>query len=80
MPSEIMATIPKFGGGFPTLLKDGYKFMKGTDEAIFRNIEATKQLSAITRTSLGPNGIFKTNFIILLFVPALEIYSNIILL
>ena len=37
-----MATVPRVGGGFSSLLKDGYKFLKGTDEAVFRNIEACK--------------------------------------
>ncbi|TPX56994.1 hypothetical protein SpCBS45565_g08302 [Spizellomyces sp. 'palustris'] len=46
--------IPK--SGFTQLLKDGYKHMQGLDEAVFRNIAAIKELTQITRTSLGPNG------------------------
>lgn len=45
--------------GLSSLLKDGYKHMSGLEEAIMRNIEACKQLAAITRTSLGPNAMRK---------------------
>ncbi|KAJ3391827.1 T-complex protein 1 subunit theta [Lobulomyces angularis] len=38
------------------MLKDGYKLSSGLEEAVFRNIAATKELCEITRTSLGPNG------------------------
>ncbi|EGG18796.1 chaperonin containing TCP1 theta subunit [Cavenderia fasciculata] len=41
------------------MLKDGTKHFAGKDEAILRNIEACKQLSEITKTSLGPNGMNK---------------------
>ena len=40
---------------FPTT-QDGHKHMSGLDEAVIKNVEACKQLSKITRTSLGPNG------------------------
>ncbi|TPX57701.1 hypothetical protein PhCBS80983_g03631 [Powellomyces hirtus] len=46
--------IPK--SGFTQLLKDGYKHLQGVDEAVLRNIAAIKELTQITRTSLGPNG------------------------
>lgn len=46
--------IPKMGLG--QMLKPGYQINQGLEEAVFRNIEATKSLSEITRTSLGPNG------------------------
>ncbi|TPX36943.1 hypothetical protein SmJEL517_g00970 [Synchytrium microbalum] len=46
--------IPKTG--LPNLLKDGYKHLQGLDEAVLRNIAATRELSQIVRTSLGPNG------------------------
>lgn len=51
----------RFGNasGFTSLLKDGYKHMGGLEEAILKNIEACKALAAITRTSLGPNGMNK---------------------
>jgi T-complex protein 1 subunit theta len=42
--------------GLTDLLKDGYKVTSGLEEAIMRNVEACKGMSAITRTSLGPNG------------------------
>ncbi|KAK5577652.1 hypothetical protein RB653_002595 [Dictyostelium firmibasis] len=45
--------------GLTDMLKDGAKHFAGKDEAILRNIDATKQLSEITRTSLGPNGMNK---------------------
>ena len=46
------------GQGLTHLLKDGYQVHSGVEEAVMRNIEACKQLSVITRTSLGPNGGF----------------------
>ena len=39
--------------------QEGHKHLSGLDEAVIRNIEACKQLSQITRTSLGPNGMNK---------------------
>jgi len=44
---------------FQNMLKDGYKHMSGLEEAVIKNIEACKQLSHITRTSLGPHGMNK---------------------
>ena len=38
------------------LMKEGTKVFQGLD-ATLKNIEAVKELSKITRTSLGPNGI-----------------------
>ena len=38
------------------MLKEGHKLLSGLDEAVLKNIEACKQLSKITRSSLGPNG------------------------
>lgn len=46
--------IPKMG--LTQMLKPGYQTSQGLEEAVFRNIEATKSLSEITRTSFGPNG------------------------
>eukprot|EP00243_Klebsormidium_subtile_P002752 TRINITY_DN15553_c0_g1_i1.p1 TRINITY_DN15553_c0_g1~~TRINITY_DN15553_c0_g1_i1.p1 ORF type:complete len:543 (+),score=192.87 TRINITY_DN15553_c0_g1_i1:208-1836(+) len=49
-----------FGGyGVQGMLKDGHKLLSGLDEAVLKNIEACKQLSKITRSSLGPNGMNK---------------------
>lgn len=45
--------------GLTSLLKEGYKHFSGLEEAILRNVEASKQLAAITRTSLGPNAMNK---------------------
>mmetsp|Transcript_5508 Transcript_5508/g.17627 ORF Transcript_5508/g.17627 Transcript_5508/m.17627 type:complete len:549 (+) Transcript_5508:3-1649(+) len=49
----------RLGTGLPGLLKEGYKHMSGLEEAVLRNIDACKQLSKITATSLGPNGMNK---------------------
>ena len=43
----------------PHTTQDGHKHMSGLDEAVIKNVEACKQLSKITRTSLGPNGTWK---------------------
>ncbi|XAR68659.1 hypothetical protein NMG60_11003862 [Bertholletia excelsa] len=42
--------------GIQAMLKEGHKHLSGLDEAVLKNIDACKQLSTITRTSLGPNG------------------------
>ena len=31
--------------------------MKGLEEAVFRNIEACKEITKITKSSYGPNGM-----------------------
>jgi T-complex protein 1 subunit theta len=41
------------------LLKEGHKHLTGLNEVVLGNIDAVKQLSDITRTSLGPNGMNK---------------------
>ncbi|XP_068649743.1 T-complex protein 1 subunit theta-like [Aristolochia californica] len=45
--------------GVQALLKEGHRHLSGLDEAVLKNIDACKQLSTITRTSLGPNGMNK---------------------
>ncbi|KAM1017430.1 hypothetical protein ACFX13_047744 [Malus domestica] len=40
-----------------SVLKEGNKHLSSLDEVVVKNIEACKQLSTITKTSLGPNGI-----------------------
>jgi T-complex protein 1 subunit theta len=45
--------------GIQGMLKEGHKHLSGLDEAVLKNIDACKQLSTITRTSLGPNGMMK---------------------
>lgn len=45
--------------GLQGLLKEGHKHISGLEEAVLKNIDACKQLSKITRTSLGPNGMNK---------------------
>lgn len=45
--------------GLQGMLKDGHNSYEGVDEAIVRNINAAKELAAIVRTSLGPNGMNK---------------------
>ncbi|KMZ68381.1 T-complex protein 1 subunit theta [Zostera marina] len=42
-----------------SMLKEGHKHFSGLDEAVMKNIDACKQLSVITHTSLGPNGMNK---------------------
>lgn len=41
------------------MLKEGTKYLSGVHEVVLRNTEAAKKLAAITRTSLGPNGMNK---------------------
>jgi T-complex protein 1 subunit theta len=45
--------------GFNTLLKEGSKHYSGLEESILKNIDACKQISNMTKTSLGPNGAKK---------------------
>ncbi|KAH9574892.1 hypothetical protein CY35_01G083000 [Sphagnum magellanicum] len=45
--------------GMQTMLKEGHKLLSGLEEAVLKNIEACIQLSKITSTSLGPNGMNK---------------------
>lgn len=40
------------------LLKEGTRHMAGVDEAVLKNIEAVREMSTITRTSLGPQGMY----------------------
>merc|ERR1711959_230958 len=56
--------------GLPSMLKHGAEHHSGVQDAIIRNLEACKELTAITRTSLGPNGMNKmiTNHLEKLFV------------
>jgi hypothetical protein len=51
----------KNASGLTSLLKDGYKHYGGLEEAILKNISACKQLAAITRTSLGPDGALRVS-------------------
>lgn len=45
--------------GFQNLLKEGFRHYAGLEEAIIRNIEACKEISDKTKTSIGPNGMKK---------------------
>jgi len=45
--------------GFQNLLKEGFRHYAGLEEAIVRNIEACKEISDKTKTSIGPNGMKK---------------------
>lgn len=45
--------------GIQSMLKEGHRHLSGLEEAVLKNIEACKQLSQITRTSYGPNGMNK---------------------
>jgi T-complex protein 1 subunit theta len=57
--------LPKMG--IQEMMKDGHKIL---EEAVYRNIQAVKELSQVTRTSLGPNGKNKMiiNYLDKLFV------------
>jgi hypothetical protein len=35
------------------------KHYQGLEEAVYRNIDASRQLAQVTKTSFGPNGNFK---------------------
>lgn len=54
-----MSTFGTASYGLQGMLKEGHKHLSGLEEAVLKNIEACKQLSLITRTSLGPNGMNK---------------------
>lgn len=41
------------------MLKEGSRHYSGLEEAILKNVEACKDLSDLTKTSLGPNGMRK---------------------
>eukprot|EP00898_Chlorokybus_atmophyticus_P006650 jgi/Chlat1/6987/Chrsp56S06683 len=42
-----------------SLLKEGHRHLSGLEEAVIKNLEACRQLAAMTRTSLGPHGLQK---------------------
>ena len=44
------------GYGIQSMLKEGHRHLSGLEEAVLKNIDACRELSAIKRTSLGPNG------------------------
>lgn len=45
--------------GFQNLLKEGHRHYAGAEEALLRNVEACRELSALTRSSFGPLGMRK---------------------
>lgn len=45
--------------GLGGMLKKGHRAMEGLEGATLRNVEACREISTITRTSLGPNGMNK---------------------
>ncbi|CAD6271070.1 unnamed protein product [Miscanthus lutarioriparius] len=47
------------GYGIQSMLKEGHRHLSGLEEAVLKNIDACCELSGITRTSLGPNGMNK---------------------
>jgi T-complex protein 1 subunit theta len=47
--------VPK-APGFAQMLKDGSRHFSGLEEAVFRNIDACKELARTTRSAYGPNG------------------------
>ena len=46
-------------GGFNSLLKSGYRHFKGKEQTLMKNVEAIGDMSSMTRTALGPNGMNK---------------------
>ncbi|XP_078001436.1 T-complex protein 1 subunit theta-like [Glandiceps talaboti] len=50
--------VPK-APGFAQMLKDGAKHFHGLEEAVFRNIDACRELAKTTRSAYGPNGMNK---------------------
>lgn len=42
--------------GLQAMLKEGYTHVSGMTEAVYKNLEACKELSKIAATSMGPNG------------------------
>lgn len=46
-------------GGIQSLLKEGGRHFAGMDEALLKNIDAAKQIGAITKSSFGPFGLNK---------------------
>ncbi|KAL9188635.1 hypothetical protein ACHAXT_007013 [Thalassiosira profunda] len=45
--------------GLSGMLKKGHQAMDGLEGATLRNVEACREISTVTRTSLGPNGMNK---------------------
>ncbi|XP_013794331.1 T-complex protein 1 subunit theta-like [Limulus polyphemus] len=50
--------VPK-APGFSQMLKEGARHFHGLEEAVFRNIEACKQLTRTVRSAYGPRGMNK---------------------
>eukprot|EP01035_Chromulina_nebulosa_P013481 gene13481-17899_t len=45
--------------GLQGMLKEGHKTFEGVQGAVMRNIDASKAIAGMVRTSLGPNGMNK---------------------
>jgi len=54
-----MAMNLNMAGGAQGMMKEGSTLADGVDEAVLKNIGATKQLARIVQSSLGPNGMKK---------------------
>jgi T-complex protein 1 subunit theta len=54
-----MAMSVPMPSGFASMMKDGARHFQGLDEAVYRNIEACKELAKTTRTAFGPHGMNK---------------------
>ena len=54
-----MAMNLNMAGGAQGMMKEGSTLADGVDEAVLKNIGATKQLAKIVQSSLGPNGMKK---------------------
>jgi T-complex protein 1 subunit theta len=46
-------------GKVASMMKDGSQHYSGVDEAVFRNIQACKDIAKIVKSSFGPNGMNK---------------------
>lgn len=50
--------VPK-APGMAQMMKDGARYFRGLEEAVYRNISACKQFAQTVRTAYGPNGMNK---------------------
>lgn len=50
-------SIPKTG--YRSMMKEGTRSLQGLEEAVYRNVDATKRFADIVRSSFGPGGMKK---------------------
>ena len=61
--------------GLSAMLKEGHRHYSGLEEAVYKNIDACKQLAAIVKTSMGPNGERESGFALELFVTLIALFG-----